>query len=76
MDERAFASATQLAGDIRDRRVGCLELLDHFVARAERYNPTLNIVIAWQLDKARSRARAADAALARSEIWGRCMACR
>ena len=70
MDERAFASATQLAGEIRDRRIGCLELLEHFVARAERHNPALNIVVAWQLDKARARARAADAALARGELWG------
>jgi amidase len=70
MDERAFASATQLAGEIRDRRIGCLELLDHFIARAERHNPALNAIVAWQVDAARERARAADAALARGEIWG------
>jgi amidase len=70
MDNRAFASATQLAGEIRDRRVGCLELLDFFIARAERYNPKLNAIIAWQVEKARERARAADAALARGENWG------
>ena len=28
MEERAFASANRLAGEIRDRRIGCLELLD------------------------------------------------
>ena len=70
MDNHAFASATRLASDIRDRRVGCLELLDFFLARAERYNPALNAIIAWQVDKARDRARAADAALARGENWG------
>src|SRR5436190_22200604 len=70
MDERAFASATQLGGEIRDRRIGCLELLDHFIARAERHNPALNAIVAWQIDKARERARAADAALACGEIWG------
>src|SRR5579862_7640090 len=70
MDERAFASANSMAGEIRDRRVGCLELLDLFLARAERYNPKLNAIIAWQVDKARERARAADAALARGESWG------
>ena len=51
MDEPAFASATRLAGEIRDRRIGCLELLDHYLARAERYNPALNAVVAWQLDR-------------------------
>ena len=70
MDERAFASATELAGEIRDRRIGCLELLDFYLARAERHNPALNAVVVWQVDKARERARAADAALARGEVWG------
>jgi amidase len=70
MDERAFASATRLAGEIRDRRVGCLELLDFFLARAEQYNPALNAIVAWQVDRARERARAADTALARGEVWG------
>jgi amidase len=70
MDERAFASATWLAGEIRERRIGCLELLDFFLARAERHNGALNAIVAWQVDKARERARAADAALARGEPWG------
>src|SRR5436190_10495704 len=70
MDERAFASATRLAGETRDRRIGCVELLDFFVARAERYNPALNAIVAWQADGARERARSADAALARGEVWG------
>jgi amidase len=70
MDESAFTSATLLAGEIRDRRIGCLELLDFYLARAERYNPALNAIVAWQTDRARDRAGAADAALARGEIWG------
>src|SRR5438034_5287797 len=70
MEEHAFASATRLAGEIRDRRIGCLELLDLFVARAEQYNPALNAIVAWQVDAARERARAADAALVRGEVWG------
>src|SRR5277367_829866 len=70
MDNRAFASATSLAAQIRDREIGCLELLDFFFARAERLNLQLNAIIAWQIDKARERARRADAALARGENWG------
>ncbi len=70
MDELAFTSATRLAADVRDRRVGCLELLDHFLARAERHNTALNAVVAWQIEVARDRARGADAALARGEVWG------
>jgi len=41
MDDRAFASATQLANEIRDRRIGCVELLDFYLARAEWHNITL-----------------------------------
>ena len=70
MDDLAFASATQLAAQIRDRRVGCLDLLDHYLARVERFNPQLNAIIARQIDRARERARAADAALVRGELWG------
>jgi hypothetical protein len=42
MDNRAFASATELANHIRGRRIGCVELLDFYLARAERHNPELN----------------------------------
>ena len=67
MGDRAFASATELTNQIRDRRIGCVELLDFYLARAERHNPTLNAIVVWQVDQARERARAADAALARGE---------
>src|SRR6516165_7632721 len=70
MDEHAFAPAIQLAREIRDRRIGCLELLDHYLARADRHNPEINAVVAWQREAARARARAADAALSRGENWG------
>jgi amidase len=70
MDSPAFASATRLAADLRDRKIGCVELLDFFLARAEQHNPKLNAIIVWQIDKARDRARAADEALAKGQRWG------
>ena len=33
MDDRAFASATELSDDIRDRHISCIELLDFYLAR-------------------------------------------
>ena len=36
MDEHAFGSATRLAREIRDRRLGCLELLEATVAAIAR----------------------------------------
>ncbi len=65
-----FASATELAERIRDKQVGCLELLDYFLGRAERFNPALNAIIWMDVEGARERARAADAALAKGEVWG------
>ncbi len=65
-----FAPATELAARIRDKQVGCLELLDHFLGRAERFNPALNAIIWMDVEAARERARAADAALAKGEVWG------
>lgn len=70
MSEIAFETATELARKIRAREVGCLELLDHFLARVDRLNPALNALIWLDPDGARERAREADAALARGEVWG------
>ena len=67
----AFRSTSALADAIRTREIGCLELLDHYLARVERLNPRLNAIVTLDVD-ARARARAArpTSALARGEIWG------
>lgn len=70
MDELAFHDATTLAGLIKSKKVSSSELLEHYVARMEKYNPEINAIIVTQLDKARERARQADEALARGEDWG------
>ena len=76
MDDRAFASATDLSTAIGDRRIGCHELLDYYLARAERHNPRLNAIVVWYVEQARERARAADAALARVSAGARFTASR
>ena len=63
-------SATQLASLIRRRKVGCLELLDHYLARVDRLNPAINAIVWMDRAGARKRARQADAALAKGELWG------
>ena len=41
----AFRSAKQLASVIRRKKVGCLELLNLYLERIERYNARINAVI-------------------------------
>ena len=70
MTDPHFRSARQLISDIRRKKIGCLEALDLFLARMERYNPKLNAIIATDVEGARRRARQADAALRKGKVWG------
>src|ERR1700720_1109913 len=70
MDQLHFKSAVEIARLIREREVRAVEALEHFLARIEKYNPTLNAVIWLDARRAAERARAADAALAKGEVWG------
>ena len=70
MDPLHYKSATELASLIRRKKIGSLELLDHFLARIEKYNPKLNAVIWMDKEKARKRAKAADAALKKGKRFG------
>lgn len=65
-----FRSARQLARDLRQKKIGCLELLDLYLARVEKYDGAVNAVVVRDFERARTRARAADRALARGNVWG------
>jgi len=65
-----FRSARQLAADIKRKKIGCLELLNLYLARVDKYDGALNAVVVRDFDRARTRARAADRALARRQVWG------
>jgi amidase len=65
-----FRSAKQLATAVRRKKIGCLELLDLYLARVAKYNPALNAIIATDVEGARKRARAADRALSKGPAWG------
>lgn len=65
-----FRSAKELVSLIRRKKIGCLELLDLYLTRIDRYNPKINAVIFMDVDAARKRARLADKALARGNVWG------
>jgi amidase len=70
VDDLTLASAVDLAAAIRARRVSSAEAVDAYLARIERYNPALNAIVTLDAEGARRRAAAADAALARGEVWG------
>ncbi len=70
MTELHYATAIELAAKIKAKEISALELLDHFLDRVDRHNQSLNAIIWMDRDGARTRARAADEALARGEDWG------
>jgi amidase len=65
-----FASATEAAHAIRNRRVSSVELTGHMLQRIEALNPRLNALVTLVAGAAMDRARQADEALARGEWWG------
>jgi amidase len=71
MSELAFRPAAELARMVRTREIGCLELLDHFISRHEKFHPTINAIIWTDFDRARERARASDSAVREGKLLGR-----
>src|SRR5947207_5974721 len=65
-----FSSTTQLAATIRAGDVSATEGLEAHLAQIEKHNPSLNAIITMDVESARKRAREADEALARCELWG------
>ena len=56
----AFASAKRLASLVRTGKIGCLELLDHYIARVEAHDGKINAVVVRDFERARKRAKAQD----------------
>jgi amidase len=61
----AFWPATKLIRALRARKIGALELLEHYAARIAKYDRTLNALCVLDLEAARKRAKAFDRASAR-----------
>ena len=70
MADIAFSSAIKLARAIKKREISSGELLEHYLARVDKYDPALNAMPVDDRERARLRAKAADDALARGEDWG------
>ena len=68
--ETVYASAVELASTIREGRQSATEVLAAHLEWIEACNPALNAIVVLDAERAIERARAADEALARGEIWG------
>src|SRR4051812_22030266 len=69
-DEIAYLSATELAAQIRARRVSPLEVVDATSERIAARNPSLNALVFEAFDEARDAAREAQRRLATGEATG------
>lgn len=65
-----FSSTIQLAVAIRTGLVSATEVLEAHLTQIDKHNPTLNAIVTMDAEQARQRAREADKALARGEVWG------
>ncbi|MEP6730131.1 MAG: amidase family protein [bacterium] len=65
-----YSSTTALAASIKARDVSAGEVLDAHLAQIDTHNGALNAVVTMDVERARARAREADDALARGELWG------
>jgi len=64
-------SASKLSAAIRDRQVSCLEVMQAYLQRIERYNPVYNAIVNLaEQDGLLDQARLADVALDKGEYWG------
>lgn len=66
----AFGSASAQAAALRRGHIGSVELLQACLARIDRYNQALNALAVDDRKAAHERARAADRARAKGELWG------
>lgn len=69
-DTLPYRSARTLATALARGELSSRELLETFVTRIQRHNPSINAVVALDLDSARRAADAADAAARRGETLG------
>ncbi|MEO1062163.1 MAG: amidase family protein [Actinomycetota bacterium] len=70
MDGLSTLTATEAVGAIHRGELGSEELLDAHVARVDAHDGELNLIVARDVDRARSAAREADAAVRRGDALG------
>jgi Asp-tRNA(Asn)/Glu-tRNA(Gln) amidotransferase A subunit family amidase len=70
MNDLTFLPATDMAQQIRERKISPVELVDAHLAKIERLNPKLNAFVHVDAQRARREARDAEAAVMRGGSLG------
>jgi amidase len=70
MNSLNFLSTHQLASNIREGKISSQEVLEAHLDQIAKHNAALNAIVTLDEEHARQRAKEADEALARGEIWG------
>jgi len=70
MSELLFLTVHQLASAIRERKTSAVEVLNTHLSHIAQHNPALNAIVTLSEEQALRRAKEADAALERGEVWG------
>jgi Asp-tRNA(Asn)/Glu-tRNA(Gln) amidotransferase A subunit family amidase len=70
MSELTFLSAVNMAQRIREKKISPVELAEAHLAKIARLNPKLNAFVHVDLERVRSEARKAEAAVKRNETLG------
>jgi amidase len=68
--ELTCLTASELANTIRRHSASCQEVLEAHFKRIAAQNPSLNAIVTLDEEGSRRRAKEADKALVRGEIWG------
>ena len=68
--DTTLKSTVEIASAILRGTLSSTETLERLIDRVDRFNSSLNAVVAMNLEPARGRARLADDALSRGEVWG------
>lgn len=70
MKELTLLTAHELAVAIQGRSLSAQEVLEAHLSQIAKYNSSLNAIVTLDEEQARRRAKEADQALARDEVWG------
>ena len=55
-----FLSAVELAKKIREKEISCVELLQHYLSRVDKYNESINAIVVDLREQALEEAKRLD----------------